>query len=294
MAKKNHGRELWDRMVEFARPPDGLHEYECGAWTLEKLFFLAQYLAQMTQAMVGNPKFSSVNYVDLFCGSGICAVADGTRRRYPGSALLAAGCKKPFDNLFLVDSDGRNIDDLECRLRRLGISSRLHTWRADANGVIDSIVAAIPDRSLTLAFVDPFSLDIHFDTIHRLASGRPMDLLILFADDMDILRNVQAYYYPNPNSKLDHFLGRQSDWRAKWDQLAVREAYQVRKFFADVYIEQLRQIGYQHSDAAITIPRHSRPLYRLVYASKHSLGKKFWDIAVREDLAGNRNLWGVD
>jgi len=111
MARKRFGRELWDRMAEFVREPDGLHEEPCGQWSLDKLFVLGSYLAQTTQAMIGNPNFASLNYVDLFAGSGVCCVK-AQLSRYPGSALLAAGCRKPFDNLYLVEQDRGKLDAL--------------------------------------------------------------------------------------------------------------------------------------------------------------------------------------
>jgi three-Cys-motif partner protein len=294
MPKRNYGRELWDKMVEFARLPDDGPVYECEYWTREKLYFLSNYLAQVTHAIVGNPNFSSVNYVDLFAGSGICSVRceDNVRRRYPGSALLAAGCAKPFDRLLLIEKEQQKLDALHQRIQRPNSASRISSWLGDANEIIDKVVPAIPHRSLTVAFVDPYSLDVHYNTIAQLAASRPLDLLILFADDIDLIRNVQTYYYPRLDGKLDLFLGSNSNWRDAWDQLVVRDAPRVRQLFADLYLAQLAQLGYGHSDV-LPIPRGHRPLYRLVYASKHPLGLKFWRIAASEDVGGNKDLFGI-
>jgi three-Cys-motif partner protein len=293
LAKRNFGRELWERMRLFVADSDGLPEYECGDWTFDKLYFLCSYLAQTTQAMVGHPKFRSINYVDLFCGPGVCVEkgASDASGRYPGSAILAAGCEKPFNKIILCDKDPRCTDAVTSRVGRLGCKSSLKMFTGNSNDLIGQISNELPPRSLNVAFVDPYSLDVHYSTIEALANHRPLDLLILFADDIDLLRNVKSSYYPNPASKLDQFLGAQSNWRREWDELQVREASKVRDLFSRIYLRQLASIGYQFS-ATRPIPITGRPLYRLVFASKNELGLKFWRIAESETRGGERNLFG--
>ncbi len=291
MARQHFGREVWDRACDAVRFPDGLPTYMCGAWTIEKLFFVCQYLAQTTQAMVGNPRFTAINYVDLFCGNGVCEVDDrsGSTRRYPGSALLASLCSKPFTNLFLVDSDKRNIDAVTTRLAQVKAPMNIRTWVGDANVLVDEVATAIPARSLTIAFIDPYSLDMRFESVRRLAQQRPVDLLILFADAMDIVRNVEAYYLPRKSDKLDTFLGTEA-WRTDWASLANRDGPSTREMFAKVYLRQLQNLGYIYARTRV-IRGEDGPLYRLVYASKNALGLKFWDIAESEDLHGNKGLF---
>jgi three-Cys-motif partner protein len=278
-------------MQEFVKDDDGLPIYACGSWTIHKLFHLCQYLATTTTAMVGNNKFKSVNYIDLFSSSGVCQTqSDGSRhRRYPGSALLAAGCTKPFDNLFLVEEEKGSLDALKSRIARLGSRSSIHTWNDDANKIVTKVAQSIPEQSLNVAFIDPYALDIHFSTIKTLALARPLDLLILFADAMDVVRNIDEYYLPGKSDKLDLFLGTR-EWRDGWKNLANQRGTECCRFFSDIYRDELRKIGYTHS-ATLPIRSDSGPLYRLVYASKHSLGLKFWNAAAREDFEGNRSLW---
>lgn len=293
MGKRNYGRELWEAMCEFVEEDDGLPFYECGTWTIKKLFYVCQYLARFTQSMVGNPHFSCINYVDLFCGSGVCVPKDAeVPKRYPGSAILAAGCQKPFANMLLVEGSADRLNALCTRLNRLGCSCKIQTWCGDANEQVNHVCKAIPDRSLTVTFVDPESLHIHFSSIQHLASHRQLDLIILFADQMDIVRNVEKDYYPGRSDKLDLFLGENSGWRKKWDALENREAGNCRDLFAKIYLEQLSTLGYIHS-RTLPIPSDRNPLYRLVYASKNPLGLKFWDIATSEDLGGDRSLFGI-
>lgn len=290
MPRTNFGRELWDRLTAHVREHDRIDvAYECRSWTVDKLFVLSNYLAQFTQAMKGNRYFKQLVYVDLFASSGVCRVR-GTDRRYPGSALLAAGCVKRFDRLILVDSDPRKLSALKQRISRLGYGGEVIFHEGDANRLARAVSSEIPVGSLTIAFVDPFSLDIEYDSIAEMAKSRPLDLIILFADNTDLLRNVETYYYPNQDSKLDAMLGKASDWRTDWDRMAVREAAQVRELFARIYRRQLQALGYVHSET-FAIPQGDRPMYRLVYASKHERELKFWRIAANY-APGSPGLFG--
>ncbi len=280
-------------MVEHARVPDELPVFDCGAWTIDKLFFLCNYLAQFSHAMSGHSKFDGVVYLDLFCGSGICRIREGTRVvRYPGSALLAAGCEKPFDRMLFVDENRENIAALKTRLNRITPAAKSHYWSSDANALVEELRGFIPQRSLSLAFIDPYSLQIDFQTIAALVDGRQMDLIILFADRMDIGRNVEAYYYPNPKSKLDSFLGPESGWRSDWDQLSHRDGQHVRDLFADIYLRQLESLGYYHTRRNL-ITGQPDALFRLIFASKSETGAKFWDIASNYFREGDKGLFGI-
>ena len=109
---------------------------------------------------------------------------------------------------------------------------------------------------------------------------------------MEALRNIDTYY-AQETSNLDLVLGTDFDWRTPYAQLLNHDAAHVRAFLVDAYIGRLGQIGYAHTDS-LQIRRSGRPLYRLIYASKHELGLRFWNIAKREDRGGNRTLFSVD
>ena len=293
MPRKNYGRDLWEKMTEFASQPDKDPVYECGIWTIEKLFFLSNYLAQFTQVMIGNPLFSKFIYIDMFSGPGVCQVTESGRiRRYPGSSLLAAGCEKSFDTLLYIDEKKDLIEALEKRIERLGSAPEALFFNKDVNKIIEVLKGYIPPKSLSVVFIDPYSLQLSFESIRELTLGRQMDLIILFADRMDIGRNVEKYYYDTSNSKLDNFLGSDADWRPEWDALQNREGLKVCELFADIYLRQLEKIGFIHSRKKI-ISGPLGPLYRLIYASRHELGLKFWDIALKDDLSGQQGLFGV-
>lgn len=168
--------------------------------------------------------------------------------------------------------------------------SNFSVLRGDCNKSIDDVCAQIPNRSLTLAFIDPESLHIRFETIKKLSHARQADLLILFADRYDIVRNVK-FYDGQEHSKLDEMLGIDSNWRNEWRNLSNQNAENTCKLFADIYKRQLReQLGYDHFGEKVIASQHG-PLYRLIFASKHQLGLKFWHEATSKDIAGQKELF---
>jgi three-Cys-motif partner protein len=164
-------------------------------------------------------------------------------------------------------------------------------FHGDCNIVVSDLAREIPSGALTLAFIDPEGLDANFDTIRVLSERGCVDLLILFADAYDIARNVELLYFPDPNSKLDAILGYGSNWREKWSRLGDVTGVNLRKFFADIYKDQLGQhLGYKvFREKTMRSPKG--PLYRLVYASKHPRGSEFWDKITKRDRGGQKGLF---
>jgi hypothetical protein len=78
----------------------------------------------------------------------------------------------------------------------------------------NNIERRIPAQCLSFCFVDPFGLDIHFETIRRLGASRPMDFLVPLALGMDATRNWELYKQPG-NAKVERFIGDRT-WRERW------------------------------------------------------------------------------
>jgi three-Cys-motif partner protein len=287
----HRGRDLWNRASQFVETDTIDLVTELGGWTAEKLWFVGSYLAQTTHAMTGNPSFpGGLIYVDLFCGNGVC-IGKETQRRFAGGALLAALCAKPFKQLVLVDDNKANLDVLQRRMAATGAAPQMSVDCADANDAIEWVVTQVPARSLSIVFLDPWSLGVHFQTIETLTRQRRADLLILFPDAMDIDRNINKDYYPKRSDKLDKAMGDDGAWRTIWDRVKGRSAEVRRHAMVEYYLGRLETIGYNFYDAHANA-RGGTPLYKVVYASKDKLGLKFWRIAVSEDLFGQRSLFG--
>jgi three-Cys-motif partner protein len=283
-------KDRWPELCKMVESDDGLPTRDAGEWTEDKLYFWNRYIDITTRAMVDSPKWpGGLVYVDLFAGPGVCKINE-TGRRFPGSVLIAANAPRPFRKILACDTSKKCVQACLARIRRTRAADRTLVFEGDCNTKIDEIVAEIPEQSLTLAFIDPEGLHVHFDTIRRLSHDRPVDLLVLFADGMDIVRNV-ATYAKQTHSKLDDTLGPDCDWRRHWGNLANQSAQNVCELFTSLYTRQLEKhleyVAFGHK----TMRWQQVRLYRLIYASKHPLGLEFWNKITGKDRRGQKRLF---
>lgn len=277
----------WPNLLTQVQADDGLPTRETGPWSFNKLWWWNRYIEMTTRAMAGKPHWSELVYVDLFAGPGICE-SRTDRQRFPGSPLIAALAQKPFGRLLLCEAEDDLAIACESRLARFGANPRATVFHGDCNERITDICAAIPGRALTLAFIDPTGLHAEFETVKILTENRRVDLFILFADNMDIVRNVELYATQN-NSNLDRVLGPDCDWRSVWRSLGNHSPTNVSRLFVKLYKQQLAdKLGYTFSADETIKNSNGAPIYRLVYASKDKLGLDFWQKTASKERLGKR------
>ncbi|MDB5289103.1 MAG: hypothetical protein JWL69_344 [Phycisphaerales bacterium] len=278
-------RDRWLELCRIYAAEDGLPTRKVGAWTENKLWFWNRYIEITTTAMVGHPKWpAGLVYVDLFAGPGICETKV-SGRRMPGSALIAANAPKAFKLVLASELGDANANALRNRLMNSPAAACAQVFQGNCNDRVHDMVKIIPPRALTLAFIDPENLRIDFSTIEALSACGRVDLLILLADRMDIVRNVDSYE-KQADSVLDRMLGPGSLWRDQWRALHNRTPENICRLFADEYRNQLsRHLGYQAFGEEVM---HSErgPLYRLIFASKSERGLDFWNKVTTKDRDG--------
>jgi len=283
-------KDRWPELCKLVEQVDGFPTRPVNHWTEEKLYFWNTYIHITTTAMVGKPAWrAGLIYVDLFGGPGVCTLKE-SGRRIPGSPLIAANAPKQFTRIIVAEKDQTFAEACEKRLKASPAYNQCTVLRGDCNQLIGDVAQMIPDRALTLAFVDPTGLHARFDTIATLSRRGRVDLLILFADAYDIQRNVDLYYR-DPNSNLDQVLGPGSEWRSRWDKLNNWSSTNVRTMFADVYKGQLQRHFHYKEFGEHTIRCARGALYRLIYASKHERGLEFWEKARKKHPSGQRRFF---
>jgi three-Cys-motif partner protein len=282
-------QDRWRELCDLYKAEDELPVRDVGLWTEDKLFFWNRYIDITTRAMVGHPKWpAGLVYVDLFAGPGICKLRD-SGRRIPGSTLIAANAPKPFQAILAIELDSELAEALATRLKSTPAAAFAKVFQGNCNIAIDELVQHIPERALTLGFIDPESLNVDFETVKKLSQCGQVDLLILFADKMDLVRNVDRYERAKP-SVLDRMMGPHSRWRELWAQLTNRSTDNICRLFADEYKSQLAtQLGYQAFREKV-MESANGPIYRLIFASKNKKGLEFWDKVTKKDRGGQQDL----
>lgn len=262
---------------------DGLKLPEIGTWGKRKYHFLERYLTIFTRAMKG--KWKEIHFIDLFAGAGLARIR-GTNLIVRTSTLIAAQLEVPFHGVHACDQSEENIHALRQRIDSLQLKNVTITC-GDANKAVDSIVRRIPPTdTLCVTFADPFGLHLDFDTVRKIAKLRS-DLIILLADNMDALRNWAAYYFDNPDSNLDKFMG-DSDWRKSLPNMPKTDKQAL--YLRDRYKTQLSTLGYSHFGECRIQNENEQPIYSLIYASRNGLGVKFWNAALEVDETGQKYL----
>jgi three-Cys-motif partner protein len=218
---------------------------------------------------MGKKKWVGLHYIDLCAGAGIQRLKGSNQLEW-GSPLLAAQAKRRFDGLHLCEKSKKKCDALRERLKQFKQPADPQLVVGDANRNVTKIVNVIPVGALSLAFLDPNGLHLHFSTVQALAA-RKSDLIIFFPDRLDALRNW-ASYRKNRESNLDHFLGTDVDWRSAFDQAPTDKLPEVLR---RLYENKLRTLGYTNFESE-RICAYGNPLYLLIFCTRHAAGLDIW------------------
>ncbi len=270
-------------MFELPAPEnDGLIIPPVGKWSKDKHYFLLRYLDAFTTAM-RKKKWDSLHYIDLFAGAGIEQLKDSGELTW-GSPLIAAQVPIQFHGLHYCELNDSKASALKNRLMKLNPKAKWDVLVGDANEKVQTIIPQIPNRALSIAFLDPFGLHLHFETLTKLAKRR-VDLIIFFPDHLDALRNWQIYKN-QPNSNLDLVLGSNVDWQSAIDQSSSQNYAETIR---NIYVKQIKSLGYTEIEYE-RIYANGHPLYLLIFCSKNKAGAKIWRRISNKKPDGQRTL----
>lgn len=272
-----------------------------GSWSKIKLDYLERYLDRFIVAMRGK-NWRAIHYIDLFAGAGKNQISE-TGEIIMGSPLIALTQKRPFDQYFFSDHNPENIDALQQRCAASDQHLKVHCSVGDANEQVSVIKTQIDqiDRefidgvwsSLNVAFIDPFGLELKWATVETLAQVKFMDLMIYYSQ-MGITREAAKAIKKPPPTAIDQFFGT-TEWRSIYRQYQKHDEMFFHRDLLDLYKGRLEQFGYVIREAETDEPlirskKRRAPLYRLLFASKHKLGNKFWNDVTRRDATGQMKM----
>jgi three-Cys-motif partner protein len=260
---------------------DGLemNDEGVGSWTAEKYRQFQLYAHQFTQGMKG--KWKSLAYLDLYAGSGQSRIPD-TNEILLGSPLIALSLDVQFDHYVFCEKNQKRLEALQKRVAKRFPRAKVKYIYGDCDDPSFQIGDAIPKNALTLCFVDPYSIGIHFSTIFSLSQCRKIDFLCLLASRMDAGRN--PHNYPKEEcKKVDILLGSET-WREDWEKSKeglVREP-NLGDFICREFSRKMEGLGYLPTELHEMRPIKDdggRVLYHLALFSKSEKAKHFWEQA---------------
>jgi three-Cys-motif partner protein len=222
-------------------------------------------------------KWPSRVLLDPFAGPGRIQVAGEPFTRDGGAlvAWRALAQDAPFTRVFVGDIEPDRASACEQRLRALGAPVR--AFVGPAAETVPEMVAAVPARSLCMAYLDPYNLELlSYSMIEALAKLSSVDLVINFST-MDLQRNLEMEFDP----RRARFDGTAPGWRMH-PPILQANSQSVKPVFFNYWRDRVGTLGFEHSEAMPLIYNdQGLGIYRMVFFARHKLPKRIWGEVAR-------------
>ena len=260
-----------------------------GAWSEQKLRCVEAYTESYLKVMQ-RQSWATLHYVDAFAGRGkqqLPTQAENyedegllaTASFLEGSALRAlkvsSKASRGFDRFLFIEANRsashQLIDNINADYPSM--AERITVLRSDANAAINSYIDQTDwSKTRGLIFLDPFGLEVHWDTIAKLASTKACDVWYLFPL-VGVIRMMPNSGEIDPawRTKLNGLFGTDS-WYDEFypqDQLTIfGEADKIKDASTEHILkyvrERLRTVFAAVSNAAVLHNSRGFPLFALV------------------------------
>ena len=194
-----------------------------GNWTEQKLECVSKYLHSYTQIM--KDREFHFAYIDAFAGTGYRELEHNEDIEIPsflaGSARKALEVKPPFREYVFIEEDKDSYINLK-NLASEFPNHNIECFNKNANQYLTDLCQEREwQTNRALVFLDPYGMQIEWQTIESIARTRAIDLWLLFPIGMGINRLLRkdGKILPSERQTLDQFFGR-DDWFDEFYQLA--------------------------------------------------------------------------
>ena len=208
------------------------HEFG-GEWTEQKLRILDDYLAAYSAIFESNERarYFETIYVDAFAGTGLIEprvrstatenlfvelTEPETVKFLQGSATRAV--QHQFSRYIFIEKSAARIAELEALKARSPNAQRISIRQGDANEQLIKFVADTDwKKTRAVVFLDPYGMQVAWDTIRRLGETKAVDLWLLFPLGQAVMRLLQRTKEPPPEWQraLDRIFGTH-DWKERF------------------------------------------------------------------------------
>lgn len=212
------------------------HEFG-GIWTRKKLDLLEKYLQFYTIALKNTP--FRLHFVDAIAGTGQqnSRSTQGQsellpQAGLPGSINIALNVVPPFHSYHFNDTNRERAEAIR-QIATLHPDKSIHVEEIDANPFVTDFCGKMGRLDRAVVFLDPYSTELAWKSLERIASTRKADLWLLFPLST-LLRMTPkngAQIRPEWRKKLDRLLG-----TTEWEQALYEE--KVAPVSRDLFDEQ--------------------------------------------------------
>ncbi|MDT4968446.1 MAG: hypothetical protein QOJ64_3183 [Acidobacteriota bacterium] len=168
------------------------HQGFGGEWTNDKLERIQKYL-EAYQTALKNKGFYRI-YIDAFAGTGynvpkqqkeaptlfLSELEEAEAQNFiDGSARIALKVEPPFDQYTFIEKHAKRFAELE-KLRFEFTSRNIDLQKAEANAYLRNLCEEPWEDRRAVLFLDPFGMQVSWDTIKAIAKTEAIDLWLLF------------------------------------------------------------------------------------------------------------------
>ncbi len=276
-----------------------------GDWTADKLERVRKYLVEYAKIM--NKQCFRFAYIDAFAGTGYQTLREDENQNelmFPeileeesqgfleGSARIALQVEPRFTKYFFIEKKETRFAELQrLKVDFPLVQNDIILVNSDANAYIKDLCQNyIWNKNRAVLFLDPFGMQVEWDTIIAIAETRAIDLWILFPLGVAVNRLLKKDGNINESirKRLDTIFGA-SDWYNAFYQtrttanLFGEQSYieKVGNFdsIGQYFVDRLKTVfaGVANNPLPLLNTRNI-PLYLLCFASGNQRGA---EIAVR-------------
>ena len=267
-----------------------------GQWSEDKLALLAQYLQAYSNIMskqktpdnpTGRPWLPAYYYIDAFAGSVRPRAKEDEQRYIEGSPIRALQIEPRFDGYWFIDISPRRVERVE-QLRDEFPDQMIEIYRGNCNTVLRNEIIPLllyKSRKRAFVFLDPYGLQVDWETMQELAQARTCDIFVNFSV-MAVTRLLPRNQVPNADviAQLTQVMGNtawideiyreppgtQLDLFSESEEPELQRDTIRAEWLASYYTEQLRQLFPHVSRPVLMRNSTNSALYALCLASHNS------------------------
>jgi len=273
-----------------------------GDWTEEKLERLRGYLVAYRAIFQSNvhAQYFVTWYVDAFAGTGSRVkpqsassqsfpllaedeLNEDQTQLFEGSASIALALASPFHKYLFIESSKKRADALMEMVQRdfPALADRVEIRIGDANKELcDWCSARDWHRERAVVFLDPYGMQVEWNTVESLAKTQGVDLWYLFPFVQRLLRNDQNID-ERWIKRLDILFGT-TDWHKRFYQTETQNTLfgPVESTIRDATVnnvqgfieERLKSCFIAVANSRILSNSKSSPLFALCFAASNKKG----------------------
>lgn len=275
-----------------------------GEWTREKLERIKEYLVNYKIALKNKP--FKLGYIDAFAGTGYVNQKDDNLQPFlpefseaevkdffEGSARIALQIDDPFDSYIFIEKDKEKVSELESLKTKFPqLANRIKSVNQEANEYIKNLCKKdwLKTNRRAVMFLDPYGMQVNWETIEAIAKTKAIDLWILFPLGVAVNRLLRndGQISETVKLRLDELFGTK-DWQDDFLQenpqnnLFDSTPKMMKKVnlngIADYFNNRLKTIFEKVANNPLRLTNSkNNPLYLLCFASGNPKGA---DLAVR-------------